>query len=64
MGEFTIKFTFFPSWHSDTILIVGITVVLLAQCVRSLAMRTCGESFNHLIQTSKKDNHVLVKHGM
>jgi protein-S-isoprenylcysteine O-methyltransferase len=64
MGEFTIKFVFFPSSHSDIIFIVGMMVVSLAQCIRSLAMMTCGESFNHLIQTSKKDNHVLVKHGM
>jgi hypothetical protein len=27
-------------------------------------MITCGESFNHYIQIDKKENHVLVTHGM
>jgi protein-S-isoprenylcysteine O-methyltransferase len=32
--------------------------------IRSLAMATAGESFNHLIQTTKKENHVLITHGI
>ena len=64
MTEFILKIVFWPSLHSDKLVYLGIIVVLLAQTIRSLAMKTCGESFNHLIQTSKKDNHVLVKHGM
>jgi len=43
---------------------MGIAFVLISQTIRSLAMITCGESFNHLIQTSKKDNHILIKHGI
>lgn len=39
-------------------------MVISAQCIRSLAMATCGESFNHYIQVSKKENHVLVTHGI
>jgi protein-S-isoprenylcysteine O-methyltransferase len=39
-------------------------LLLISQAVRSLAMITCGESFNHLIQTQKKDNHVLITHGI
>lgn len=27
-------------------------------------MITCGESFNHYIQRNKKENHVLVTHGI
>ena len=42
----------------------GLIMTIAAQSVRSLAMVTCGESFNHLIQRSKKENHVLVTHGM
>lgn len=42
----------------------GVIVAILAQSVRTIAMITCGESFNHLIQTAKKDNHVLITHGM
>ena len=39
-------------------------MVVIGQFIRSLAMVTCGESFNHLIQTERKDNHVLVTHGI
>ena len=38
--------------------------VVGGQVCRSWAMMTCGESFNHYIQRDKKDNHVLITHGM
>jgi protein-S-isoprenylcysteine O-methyltransferase len=62
--EFWTRFLLFPSFRSSSITIFGLGLVLLAQTCRSLAMATCGESFNHRIQTSKKKNHVLVTHGM
>lgn len=62
--EFWIRFLFVPSFLSTSVTIFGLCIVLLAQTVRSLAMATCGESFNHRIQTYKKDNHVLISHGM
>lgn len=43
---------------------IGLVVLIIAQCIRSMAMATAGESFNHLIQTSKKQNHVLITHGI
>ena len=43
---------------------IGFGILMIAQCVRSMAMATAGESFNHLIQTSKKQNHVLITHGI
>jgi protein-S-isoprenylcysteine O-methyltransferase len=43
---------------------LGILLVVSAQTLRTMAMVTCGESFNHLIQPNKKDNHVLITHGM
>jgi protein-S-isoprenylcysteine O-methyltransferase len=42
----------------------GMLLVFVSQMIRSWAMSTCGESFNHLIQTSKKENHVLITHGI
>jgi protein-S-isoprenylcysteine O-methyltransferase len=39
---------------------LGMGMVLLAQMICSLYMITCRESFNHLIQTSKKDNYILI----
>jgi len=62
--EFWLRFLVFPSFQSSTCTIVGFVMVILAQAIRSLAMCTAGESFNHRIQTSKKDNHVLVTHGI
>jgi len=64
MMEFWIRFWFFPSFQTVYAFVVGLGMVIMAQCIRSLAMATAAESFNHKIQTSKKDNHVLVTHGM
>jgi protein-S-isoprenylcysteine O-methyltransferase len=61
--EFWIKVVFFPSTNM-LLCRLGIGLVLVSQIIRSLAMITCGESFNHLIQTSKKENHVLMTHGI
>lgn len=66
--EFWFRFVFlgyfsktgFPPWVST----VGFLILIAAQMIRSMAMATAGESFNHLIQTSKKENHVLVTHGI
>lgn len=66
--EFWLRFCFSSSttqslaWKLITIL--GIAMVLSAQTMRSYAMMQCGESFNHYIQTQKKDNHVLVTDGI
>jgi protein-S-isoprenylcysteine O-methyltransferase Ste14 len=43
---------------------IGLGMVIVAQAIRVVAIATCGESFNHLIQTSKRENHVLITHGM
>ena len=43
---------------------IGFGILVIAQCIRSIAMATAGESFNHLIQTSKKQNHVLITNGI
>ena len=62
--EFCIRMLFFPSQNSARIFCIGIFFVIGGQICRSWAMVTCGESFNHYIQQDKKDNHVLVTHGM
>jgi protein-S-isoprenylcysteine O-methyltransferase len=43
---------------------LGVVMVVMGQAIRSLAMMTAGESFNHLIQTRRKSNHVLITHGI
>uniref|UniRef100_A0A7S1VFV4 Protein-S-isoprenylcysteine O-methyltransferase n=1 Tax=Grammatophora oceanica TaxID=210454 RepID=A0A7S1VFV4_9STRA len=62
--EFAIRLSFFPNVNTRGLAYVGITLVVVAQFVRTSAMITCGESFNHLIQKSKKDNHVLITTGI
>jgi protein-S-isoprenylcysteine O-methyltransferase len=42
----------------------GMVIVVVGQAIRSAAMMTAGESFNHLIQTRRKANHVLITHGI
>jgi protein-S-isoprenylcysteine O-methyltransferase len=61
--EFWIRFFFFPS-ASTAVFLFGVILVIAAQTIRTWAMITCGESFNHLIQTLRKENHVLVTHGV
>jgi protein-S-isoprenylcysteine O-methyltransferase len=64
--EFWLRFFFWrtgpPSipWTSW----VGLVGVLVSQSIRSAAMATAGESFNHYIQAAKKSNHKLVKVGI
>lgn len=62
--EFWIRFAFFPFVNCVPVSSIGLVLVVSGQIVRALAMITCGESFNHLIQQTKKDNHVLITHGM
>jgi protein-S-isoprenylcysteine O-methyltransferase len=62
--EFGIRFLFFPRWNSLVVALVGLLITAIAQTFRSLAMATAAESFNHMIQLSKKDTHVLVTHGI
>ena len=60
-SEFFLRFIFFPRYFSAWLSRLGILMVLISQSVRSLAMITCGESFNHLIQTQKKENHKTIR---
>ena len=62
--EFWIRFAFFPFVNNVPVSKIGLILVTSGQIVRALAMITCGESFNHLIQQTKKDNHSLITHGM
>lgn len=44
--------------------ISGLVLVIVAQWLRSCAMVTASESFNHYIQIRKNENHRLVKRGV
>ena len=62
--EFWIRIIFFPKHNISKMYYIGIIFVIGGQVLRSVAMYTCGESFNHYIQQDKKENHVLITHGM
>jgi len=62
--EFGVRICFFPSFNSRYISLAGLGLVVVSQAIRSIAMATAGESFNHLIQNVKKQNHVLITHGI
>lgn len=44
--------------------VLGIVLVGMGQIFRSLAMKQAGTSFNHIVQSSKKEDHVLVTSGV
>lgn len=44
--------------------VLGIVLIGLGQAFRSLAMKQAGTSFNHIVQSSKKEDHVLVTSGV
>lgn len=50
------------AWH--TFLFLALPMILVSQTLRSVAMATAGESFNHIIQTYRHDNHKLVTSGI
>ena len=62
--EYSLRFIFVPHWNSTWVSVIGLVLTIFSQSLRSLAMTTASESFNHIIQTSRKQNHVLVTHGV
>ncbi|CAH6719749.1 protein-S-isoprenylcysteine O-methyltransferase [[Candida] jaroonii] len=54
-------FGFESNWRQ---LFAGSVLVIVGQVCRSMAMITAGESFNHYIQRSKNETHVLVTDGI
>ncbi|KAK6458316.1 Isoprenylcysteine carboxyl methyltransferase family-domain-containing protein [Scheffersomyces xylosifermentans] len=50
---------------SQALPVIGGIMVVTGLAVRALAMKTCAESFSHLIETeSKQENHKLVTNGI
>ena len=59
--EFWLRYWLLPTWNvARMIFLCGLAVTVASQALRSMAMKAAGESFNHYIQTTKKENHVLV----
>ena len=50
-----------PGWIT---VVVGLVMITAGQFIRSAAMATAGKSFNHLVQSTRKDDHLLVTRGV
>lgn len=50
------------SWRLSVV--VGICLVFVGQAMRSMAMKQAGTSFNHVVQSTKKEDHVLITSGV
>lgn len=44
--------------------LIGTTLILLGQITRSTAMAQAGTSFNHIVQSSKRSDHILITTGV
>lgn len=56
--------TVFPTVPSQVFALLGIFLVVLGQSMRSLAMAHAKTNFNHIVQSTKKTDHVLVTTGV
>lgn len=54
----------FPTVSSTGPICAGFLCIIVGQYVRSAAMAKAGSSFNHLVQSTKRDDHVLVTDGI
>ncbi|KAG8424383.1 farnesyl cysteine-carboxyl methyltransferase [Metarhizium acridum] len=53
-----------PLGLGTALMLTGLVMVVGGQVVRSAAMLTAGQSFNHTVQTRKADSHTLVTTGV
>ncbi|KAK7717512.1 farnesyl cysteine-carboxyl methyltransferase [Diaporthe eres] len=68
--ECLVTSVFFParSWApfgtGPLLMLLGISLVLVGQVVRSAAMVQAGPSFNHIVQQTQKREHILITTGI
>ncbi|KAH9620448.1 hypothetical protein KSS87_017384 [Heliosperma pusillum] len=63
--EYGLEITFFPRlkeywWISN----LGLTMVVIGEVIRKVAMVTAGRSFTHLIKVQHEEHHRLITHGI
>jgi protein-S-isoprenylcysteine O-methyltransferase len=64
LGESSRLPAFLPTVPPTFFLLLGFFLVAVGQSVRTAAMAEAGKSFNHIVQSRKKDDHVLVQSGI
>eukprot|EP01132_Coremiostelium_polycephalum_P007676 gene7676-9444_t len=63
--EYWIESHYFPYIKSfNRVMLAGTALMVFGQLVRSLAMNTAGQNFTHLVQDTKRKEHVLVTTGI
>ncbi|ODV96286.1 hypothetical protein PACTADRAFT_40444 [Pachysolen tannophilus NRRL Y-2460] len=66
IAEAFLENFYFPGFKRKHfyISLIGFLLMAVGQFLRSLAMSTAGSSFSHNIAERKKDDHILVTHGI
>ncbi|XP_015183641.1 PREDICTED: protein-S-isoprenylcysteine O-methyltransferase [Polistes dominula] len=63
--EYVIERHFFPEMKvASYVSYFGIILSILGELLRKLAIFTAQNNFNHLVQSEKKKDHVLITHGV
>jgi len=63
--EYFIELYFFPHLKvRPEVVVLGLAVCVLGEILRKAAMFHAGNSFSHIVQSSKKNDHVLVTSGV
>ena len=63
--EFAIEFYLYPVMKTQFILsFVGLCLVIFGEVMRKLAMVTAKSNFTHLVQFTKRKEHILVTWGI
>lgn len=63
--EFWLEVAFVPKWKLEGwVLALGLLIVVVGQWFRIAAMYTAASNFSHRIEYMKRQEHVLVTHGV
>jgi protein-S-isoprenylcysteine O-methyltransferase len=63
--EYWIETLLFGKYkRSYFIMLIGFIMLICGQCVRSIAMLSCGSNFSHTIMEEKDEEHKLVTNGI
>lgn len=63
--EFLVEAALFPEHKQQRVVqVMGLALVVFGQVFRSLAMVHAGGNFSHTVARQKREDHVLVKHGV
>ncbi|MCJ1327954.1 hypothetical protein MMC10_004629 [Thelotrema lepadinum] len=60
----TFYASYLPSLSSPAVVVLGLSMMLLGQLTRSIAMAEAGTNFNHTVQWKKSRGHELVTSGI